>query len=87
MLYLYSILYSILYFEYLIIVIYYFSNTFYFTAQFSSKPTTDNTYKDKLKQERFRDCLTEKMPDEIVDDGHIPGDHKGVAGVDTMFWW
>ena len=55
----------------------------YVTGYF--KPSKD-MFQDKMKLPRFSDCLSEKQPDQIVDDGHIPGDKRGVAGIDSIFW-
>ena len=35
---------------------------------------------------RFREALREKNPEEIVDDGSIPGNGLGVAGLDNGYF-
>ena len=42
--------------------------------------------KTTVKPERFGEVLRGKSPDEIVDDGHIPGDKWGAAGLDSSFF-
>jgi len=39
---------------------------------------------DSLK--RFQDVVEGRAPDQVVDDGRIPGDGKGAAGLDTSFF-
>jgi len=36
--------------------------------------------------ERFVECRRGKAPEEIVDDGSIPGDKEGASGLDSSFW-
>ena len=36
--------------------------------------------------ERFQDVILAKAPEDIKDDGRIPGDGKGAAGLDSSFF-
>ena len=40
-----------------------------------------------LKQyEHFNNAIAEKAENEVVDEGHLPGDGLGAGGLDSRYW-
>jgi hypothetical protein len=55
--------------------------------RFNHQPHQERSlFKGENKPTRFTDCLSGKTPETVVDEGIIPGDHMGVAGIDSVFW-